>query len=56
MYCSECGTQLEEEPINLDAAQPDHFYPWCQICLDYVDGMEDWLNGTEDQRWNEGSD
>ena len=40
MFCSECGAQLVEEPVDPNNAQPDHYYPWCDKCMDYCDAVQ----------------
>lgn len=39
MYCSECGYELDDKLHVSDDGQLD--FPFCPICLDMVDGVED---------------
>ena len=39
LFCSECGALLTVLLAHSEDGQED--YPWCEICVDYVDGVEE---------------
>ncbi len=49
MYCSECGNELVDELAFTEEGQEDH--PWCRVCVDYCDALEENPNGRKSQGW-----